>query len=140
MKCYVAGFYFNETGEKVALVHKNRPTWQRGQINAIGGKVELGESPYDAIEREFLEETGVQVSNWEQVIEIYGDDWKVYFFRAFGDPSKCKTIEDEKIKTYLTKDALALPNLISNLYWILPLSLDKNVKTPLKIWYETATL
>lgn len=136
MKCYVAGFYFDEDGKSVALVHKNRPAWQRGRINAIGGKIEPNEAPLDTIEREFLEETGVKVLDWEQVAEIYGPGWKVYFFRAFGNPHNCKTVEDEEIVVYKVAEALKLSKLISNLYWILPLALDKNIKIPLKIPYH----
>lgn len=140
MKCYVAGFYFDKDKKHVALVHKNRPDWQAGQINAIGGKIEIGEHPTEAMAREFLEETGVTVSDWEHVVVIYGSDWKVYFLRAFGNPDKCKSMEDEKIAVYSTADALKLPNLISNLYWILPLALDSEIKVPLRVPYKTAVL
>jgi 8-oxo-dGTP diphosphatase len=140
MKSYVAGFYFDKEGKSVALVHKNRPDWQIGQINAIGGKVEPGESPTNAVAREFLEETGLRVLDWEHVVEIYGPGWEVYFYRAFGNPNDCKTMEDEEIVVHSVSDALNLHNLVSNLYWILPLALDKNVKIPLRIPYKTATL
>ena len=140
MKCYVAGFYFDTAKKSVALVHKNRPDWQAGQINAIGGKIEEGERPVEAMTREFLEETGVTVPDWEHVVVIYGNDWKVYFLKSFGDPSKCRTMEDEEIVTYLVDDALKLPNLILNLRWILPLALDDMVKLPLRIPYITETL
>jgi 8-oxo-dGTP diphosphatase len=140
MKSYVAGFYFDKEGKSVALVHKNRPDWQIGQINAIGGKVEPGESPTNAVAREFLEETGIRVLDWEHVVEIYGPGWEVYFFRSYGIPSNCKTMEDEEIVVHSVDDALRLPNLVSNIYWILPLALDENVKVPLRIPYKTATL
>ena len=140
MKCYVAGFYFDKDKKQVALVHKNRPDWQAGQINAIGGKIEDGEHPTEAMAREFSEETGVTVTDWEHVVVIYGNDWKVYFLRSFGDPTRCRTMEDETITTYLIEDALKLPNLILNLRWILPLALDDKVKTPLRVPYKTETL
>jgi len=140
MKCYVAGFYFDTAKKSVALVHKNRPDWQAGQVNAIGGKIEVGEHPTDAMTREFLEETGVTVTDWEHVVVIYGSDWKVYFLKAFGNPAECKTMEDEDITTYLIEDALKLPNLISNLRWILALALDNMVKLPLRIPYITEVL
>mgnify|MGYP002715664186 CR=1 FL=1 len=41
---FVAGFAFSADGGKVALVRKNRPRWQRGRLNAIGGSIEAGES------------------------------------------------------------------------------------------------
>lgn len=60
---YVLGFMFNEDESKVLLVHKNRPTWQAGKLNGIGGKIEAGETPLQAMEREFMEETGF-ISKW----------------------------------------------------------------------------
>lgn len=70
MKNYVAGFMFSKDGENIALIVKNKPDWQKGLLNGIGGKVELqdmdfchGDAIYNAslraMVREFEEETGV---------------------------------------------------------------------------------
>ena len=40
------------------VIKKERPVWQAGLLNAIGGHVEKGEYPVEAMQREFLEETG----------------------------------------------------------------------------------
>ena len=61
---YVAGFLFRAEGTEVALVQKQTPEWQKGKLNGIGGKVELGETPARAMQREFLEETGAEVKDW----------------------------------------------------------------------------
>lgn len=55
---YVLGFMFNEDESKVLLIMKNRPAWQAGKLNGVGGKIEAGETPIQAMEREFAEETG----------------------------------------------------------------------------------
>ena len=52
MKLLSLGFIFDATLEQVLLVHKNRPTWQAGRINGVGGKVEDGETPEVALIRE----------------------------------------------------------------------------------------
>lgn len=54
---YVLGFLFSEDGSRVLLIWKNRPAWQAGKLNGIGGKIEDGEQPLDAMKREFVEET-----------------------------------------------------------------------------------
>jgi len=59
---YVLGFMFNEEITEVALIRKNRPVWQAGHLNGIGGHVEPGEAPDIAMAREFLEETGAITS------------------------------------------------------------------------------
>lgn len=55
---YVLGFMFNLAESKVLLVWKNRPAWQAGKLNGVGGKIEEGETPIQAMNREFAEETG----------------------------------------------------------------------------------
>lgn len=55
---YVLGFAFSKDGQSIALIRKDRPTWQAGKLNGIGGKVEPGEPIIKAMAREFKEETG----------------------------------------------------------------------------------
>ena len=77
---YVAGFLFNPTMDSVVLVKKNRPEWQKGFYNGVGGHIEQGENPFDAMTREFEEETGVLIPDWRNYCEIDGEDWVCYFF------------------------------------------------------------
>lgn len=59
----VLGFGFTNDN-RVALIRKIRPDWQRGSFNGVGGHIEPGESPVDAMVREFMEETGVKIDKW----------------------------------------------------------------------------
>lgn len=61
MKNYVLGFAFDKRGA-VALICKARPDWQAGKWNGIGGHVESGETSFDAMEREFYEETTMRIA------------------------------------------------------------------------------
>jgi 8-oxo-dGTP pyrophosphatase MutT (NUDIX family) len=45
----VLGFVFNRDFSEVALILRNRPKWQAGHYNGIGGHIEDGENPYDAM-------------------------------------------------------------------------------------------
>lgn len=74
---YVLGFAFTPDFEKVALIRKNKPDWQAGLLNGIGGKVEVGECPAVAMDREFLEETGVRFMG--------GPDWRPFLTMSFLD-------------------------------------------------------
>lgn len=47
--------------EGIVLVKKNKPAWQAGYYNFVGGKVEPGESYLSCMVREFEEETGVYI-------------------------------------------------------------------------------
>jgi 8-oxo-dGTP diphosphatase len=120
---YVAGFLIDETG-RVALVRKARPQWQAGKLNAIGGKVEPGESAPAAMRREFHEETGVEIDDWEHFATVSFEKGVVDFFRSFvpaGVLDQVRTVTDEPIEVHpsmpVPKDALP------NLAWLLPLAL-----------------
>jgi 8-oxo-dGTP pyrophosphatase MutT (NUDIX family) len=54
--------YFNKDN-RVLLVLKDKPAWQKGFLNMIGGKVEPGETPEDCAFRELKEETGYTLHN-----------------------------------------------------------------------------
>ena len=62
MQEYVVGFLFDEDARRyhktghgnVVLIEKNRPAWQAGRLNGVGGHIEIGETPDEAISREFL--------------------------------------------------------------------------------------
>lgn len=123
-KYYVAGFLFSEDYSKIVLIRKNKPAWQAGALNGVGGKIELSDdSPLMAMIREFKEETGMEVKSWVEFCKLTGKDFEVYFFKATGDISKVQTMEEEKIETHDTSYVYA-EELIQNLHWLIPLALD----------------
>lgn len=118
MKRYVVGFMFSEDRQFVALIRKNRPEWQAGKLNGIGGKIEEGETPIEAMVREFREETGVDTlaTLWQWPVgRITGRESEIFIFRAFSDHvMDVATITDEKVNVYITNhisDAEIVPNL-----------------------------
>lgn len=66
---YVVGFLFSTNKKEVVLIKKNRPDWQKGLLNGIGGHIE-DETPLEAMKREFLEETGLKIEYWKQFAYI----------------------------------------------------------------------
>lgn len=130
MKIYCVGFMFDDEGRDVLLIQKNRPEWQAGLFNGIGGKVELTESPAAAMLREFEEEAGVATT---------GEDWHlfclmkaraealIYFYRGFSTRvlDHAKTMEDEPISIWpvasVTSGAL---RCVPNLHWLIPMALN----------------
>ena len=62
MERYVLGFLLDP--ERVVLIRKTHPEWQRGRLNGIGGKIEEGEDSFVAMEREFHEEAGAWIDHW----------------------------------------------------------------------------
>ena len=84
MKRYVVGII--GSGTQCLFVSKQRPDWQVGKLNGVGGKVEDDESPIDAIERECFEECGLITNNWVLIGTLARDnDYIVYYYYANMD-------------------------------------------------------
>lgn len=121
---FVVGFLFNGHGE-VALIKKNRPNWQRGKLNGIGGAVLEMESPHSAMCREFNEEAGLYHEGWKALclLEYPSTSVNLYIFSLHlqGRPA-IKTMTDEEVGWYPVK---RLPdNLVNNVAWLVPYALD----------------
>jgi len=128
MTNYVAGFLFDNKREIVALVKKRKfppgANWSKNPFNAIGGKINEHETSFEAMQREFTEETGVSINGWQWFLTLCHENWKVYFYKAFSDDVfNVKTMEDEEI---FLRNATDTNAVVPNLRWILPLALDES--------------
>lgn len=118
---------FNESKSEVALIRKNKPDWQKGLLNGIGGKVEPSEIPADAMVREFNEETGCLVGSyrWNHFARISGPQFLVDFFATTGDLSLLESPEEEKVEVIVLSSIDVLrSDMIENLPWLISLALD----------------
>ncbi len=125
-KQYVLGFMFNEEKDKVLLIHKNRPDYQAGKLNGIGGQMEEfdNNNSLHAMIREFKEETGLYIDKWEKFCELSGVNWDIAVFKTIGNLSQAITITDEEVGTY---DINNLPvNCLTNLKWLIQMALEKD--------------
>jgi 8-oxo-dGTP pyrophosphatase MutT (NUDIX family) len=85
---YVLGFCFSPSLRLVVLVRKTFPPWQAGRLNGLGGHVEQGEEPADAVAREFREESGCDVElDWGNFGMLRGPGREVHLFCARCHPS-----------------------------------------------------
>lgn len=90
---YVLGFIFGKTHNFVLLQRKARPDWQKGRYNGIGGKIEEGETPEQAMKREGIEEVGNDLS-WEKKATMFVGEHAIYVFKAVVEPKIMKTCVD----------------------------------------------
>lgn len=123
---YVAGFLFHKG--RVLLVRKSHPKWQENMMNGVGGGIEGDESERDAMRREFHEEAGMMLHNWQAFAVEHGPGYEVHFFRC--------TLPDGVVLTNMRKindvgedlewrDPMNVKYpFIGNLNWLLPLAMD----------------
>ena len=139
---YVCGFAFDANTAREALVRKNKPAWQAGLLNGIGGHVEPCETLEHAMAREFEEEAGLATlpSIWRPMLFLQdGSDkaaWIVHFFAAYGvDLDKIRTVEEEEIIALSWQSVAGCHNErqvyyahVPNLEWLLPMAAQRQVR------------
>lgn len=128
------GLIYKSDNPEIALIYKSKPIAVKDKWNFIGGKIEVGETPVEAMEREFLEEAGILIpkDNWRGFAVLHGQTALIYFFVAFCDNKEdIKTMESEPVSWHSISDALKMPNLASNLKFLIPLALDESEFTTL---------
>ena len=130
MKQYVCGFLFNKSLDSVLLIRKNRPKWQKGYLNGIGGLIESGEPPLTAMKREFYEETGITIDRWEVTCQLNVIDKPEAIVVFYAHVLKEETLypfavskTDEQLEEIKISE-LNLNKVIPNLIWLIPLSID----------------
>lgn len=127
-KIYCAACVVDDVyGSIAALVRKNRPDWQAGKLNFIGGKLEPGETPEQAEARELGEEAGLKLKpeQLQKVLVLIGKDhaYEVHFFRAVVPlevVESARTMTDERIEI-VDFDDLNPKETVPNLAWMIPM-------------------
>ena len=118
------------------LLGKKKRGFGEGKYNGVGGKIEKGETPEEAMIRETQEEINVTPINYEKVGTIEFDEYykgnkeKVIFHLYITDKWEGNPIESDEIKPYWFEiDNIPYDNMFpDDIYW-LPLVLDnKKIK------------
>lgn len=128
MNYCAVGFMFDEKCEKVALILKNRPDWQAGKFNGIGGHCLSGERYSQCVKREFYEETGVLYDDWLHIVTLeYPNASKVSFFRAATDDVFNVCSKTDELVFLFDVKGIDYSRCVFNLNWLIPLCLDPYV-------------
>jgi 8-oxo-dGTP diphosphatase len=117
---WVLGFAFDVNQANIVLIKKNKPAFMKGKRNGIGGKVEFEENLTFAMEREFLEETGVLIPSgkWQNFGNLSYCDGCIHLF-SVSSPEiyKARTVEEEEIGVFLFDEVFG-KNTMPNLGWL----------------------
>ena len=121
----------DNTLDKVLLILKDKPAWQKGRLNLLGGKIEPGETPAEAAFRELKEESGIHGWTLPRVHgKIIGVDCVVHCCtvdvscsaaRWRTSPILPREEETEKVEWYDWRAVRVDLRLMPNLRVIIPL-------------------
>lgn len=137
---------FSEDKSKVLLILKDRPKWQKGKLNGIGGKFDPSQdhiSHRHCQMREFEEETGIktEMTDWEVFAIISGQEtenktgtelgsfFRIYCYRAFSDKIfKFNQPESEHpviidLLNPESEDYIVYQPILPNVNWLIPMAL-----------------
>lgn len=124
-KQMVAGFMFDMGMGHVVLIRKNKPVWQAGKHNGVGGKVEDSDaSHHHAMSREFREETGLATdpADWLHYGRMEGPDWVVELFaiRWMSHTLPVKSMTSEVVGTFsLERLSMVDDSLLNDVMWMI---------------------
>lgn len=127
---WALGFAFNSDLTKIVLITKNRPAWQRGKLNGIGGGIEQADlCSSTAMAREFEEEAGVLTTpaQWIQFLTMESDNWQCDCFctqLSDVEMSNIKSCTDETVAVYSIDD-IQNQLCVTNCKWIIYMAIDK---------------
>lgn len=134
---------------KLLLVRKNYPeghklSWMNGKLNAFGGKLEdhKNESLDGCIEREFYEETGLRIKNWELfcITENLQNNDEVYYYKAYvhkiPELVQNKTDVGESIELIDFDSIFNRNDILDDLKWLIPLGFIEKRKILAEIIFK----
>lgn len=109
---YVVGVVFDNIN-RVLLINKNRPDWQRGYFNGLGGAINENETSKQAMHRECKEESGLDINTWEMHHhESFKNGVQLYYMKSTVDYhtlDKAESLTDEEVSIF---DIDSLPKRI----------------------------
>jgi 8-oxo-dGTP pyrophosphatase MutT (NUDIX family) len=108
---YVLGFVkvkdFKVLKPKVLLMIKQRPEYQKGKLNGIGGKIEAGETPIKAMIREFGEEVTPNLLDKEE-------HWNNFYNFSFENEESKQTGKVYCFRSVLIVERERLEDVLKN--------------------------
>ncbi len=149
---YVLGFVFHND-DYVLLIEKQKPAWQKGKLNGIGGKIEvtadsgIPERPAEAMARECREETGLDIPEpaWRHYATMVFDQDSVYVFSTVSnfnpndlteETGTGETLWNEEVTNVLL--GLTYKPAMGNLPWLIAMSRDPGFGGSLTVNYNEA--
>lgn len=136
IKEFVCGFMFSENKQNILLIKKDRPEWQNGLLNGVGGKLEEYEPSELAMVREFKEEVGINTTplEWTLFAVVVGTHSKIFCYKMFSDKLyNYKQMETEEPTVIPARD-IWIHETVPNLNFLVPMARDSDKLFEIKIY------
>lgn len=131
MRNYVLGFLIDLSSNEILLIKKNRPAFQAGKLNGIGGKMEEGETPIESLIREVWEETNLktQEKEWWYFGKMnLPEGGHVFLFKSFrNDLNQAVSMTDEEVVVRKIDLNQLKKEVMPNLIWLIDAAMDKTL-------------
>lgn len=121
---YTCGFLFNTAGTYVVLIkRRDSRSYRPGCWNGVGGHIEPGETPLQAMQREFKEEAGQDVKDWKKFATLTTDGGDSIIHLFYSDQStemmyKVTTETDELVRPISLASLVNLPRMPNLMFLI----------------------
>ena len=118
--------YLEKDGKYLMLYrNKKKNDMNEGKWLGVGGHVELGETPFQAVVREVKEETGLDLKSAEYrcVINFFNDDYDEIIYQYTSSDFSGEVIEcnEGELKWIPKEEILSLPMWEGDKYFLAPL-------------------
>ncbi len=135
---------FLTLADQVLLLHRKKSP-NKGKWNGVGGHIETGESPYDCMQREIMEETGFQVETlhfggiltWKGFeIECGG----LYIFTAEVKSADLIACPEGELAWHPRQFAFTHPDVVDNIHHFLPPILSGQIPRHYHFDYQNGSI
>lgn len=118
---YVLGFLFNGDDQVVLIKQQDE------KLNGVEGKIKADETAPQAMERTFVEKTGISSIDWKMFGSLGSADktgmFTCWLFCATDNKAdELITLKDKEVDLYSIDEVFGDEYFVRNLLWLLPLA------------------
>lgn len=125
-KRYCVGYVLSPDLSDVVLIRKNRPEWQKGLLNGVGGRLQDGEDSLHGMARECREEAGLDIAIWRRLARLEFPLAVVWFFWTIDPHYRlARTMTDEKIEIVDVARVMSMTDgTVPNSAWLIQMAIS----------------
>ena len=128
-----ANMFIRKDGKYLMLRRSPLKKYAPNVVHAVGGKVNIGENPFEAAVREAEEEAGLNVTNvqleavLQEMVPVKDEpyNWLIFYFSGDWASGKVKTTDEGEL-IWLTEPEIKIEDLFPSLRLVIDSILDSS--------------